>query len=45
MKQALFAMMLVFGVSVSNGVFACDMGDHASKSGTSAPSTPAAPAK
>ncbi|MFA6970780.1 MAG: hypothetical protein WC208_05195 [Gallionella sp.] len=42
MKHAVIVMLLVFGVSGS--VFACDGSGHSSKSGTSAPATPA-PAK
>lgn len=50
MKNAVMAMLLVFGVSVSGGVFACDAngGHHKDKAGTSTSATPApapAPAK
>lgn len=47
MKQAVIAVLMVFGVSVSAGVFACDGSQHGkAKSGTSAPATPApAPTK
>jgi hypothetical protein len=42
MKNAVIAMLLVFGVSVSAGVFACEGSNHnKSKSGTSAPAAPA----
>lgn len=47
MRNIVIAMLLVFGVSVSGSVFACDGSSHGkAKSGTSAPATPApAPAK
>jgi len=47
MKNVVIAMLLVFGVSVSGSVFACEGSNHnKTKSGTSAPATPApAPAK
>jgi hypothetical protein len=46
MKSVMIAMLLVFGVSVSGGVFACEGNNHKTKSGTSAPVTPApAPVK
>jgi hypothetical protein len=43
MKQALFAMLLMFGVSGS--VFACDGSGHQTKSTTATPAAPAAPVK
>ncbi|OIR11191.1 hypothetical protein GALL_73690 [mine drainage metagenome] len=47
MKKAAIAMLVVLGVSISGGAFACDGSQHGkAKSGTSAPATPApAPAK
>lgn len=47
MKNVVIAMLLVFGVSVTGSVFACDGSSHdKSKAGTSAPATPApAPVK
>lgn len=41
MKQAAMAVLLVFGVSLSAGVLACDGSGHSSKSGSTAPATPA----
>jgi len=47
MKNVVIAMLLVFGVTVTGSVFACDGSKHdKSMSGTSAPAAPApAPAK
>lgn len=42
MKQAVIAMLLVFGVSA--GAWACDAGSHPVKPGTTTPAAPA-PAK
>jgi hypothetical protein len=45
MKKTLIAVLVVLGVSVSAGVFACDGSGHGKmKSGTAAPAVPA-PAK
>ena len=47
MMKSVIAMLVVFGVSVSGSVFACDGSEHGKvKSGTAAPATPApAPVK
>ncbi|OIR10670.1 hypothetical protein GALL_74400 [mine drainage metagenome] len=47
MKNVVVVMLLVFGVTVTGSVFACDGSKHdKSMSGTSAPATPApAPVK
>ncbi len=47
MKHVVVAVLLVFGVSVCGGAFACEGSNpHKAKSGTSAPAQPApAPAK
>ena len=47
MKNVVIAMLLVFGVSVTGSVFACDGSSHdKSKAGTSTPAAPApAPVK
>ena len=47
MRSVVIAMLLVFGVSVSSSVFACEGSkNHKAKTSTSAPATPApAPAK
>jgi hypothetical protein len=41
MKNALIAMLLVFGVSVWGSALACDGKDKGMSSGTSAPASPA----
>jgi len=40
MKSVVIAVLLVFGVSVSGSVFACEGSNHKAKSGTSAPASP-----
>ncbi len=47
MKNVVVAMLLVFGVTATGSVFACDVSKHdKSMSGTGAPAAPApAPAK
>lgn len=47
MRSVVIAMLLVFGVSVSSSVFACEGSkSHKAKTGKSAPATPApAPTK